>query len=123
VVKPISADVRRRIFTSSPQLKSHPFAEDYLYEDINVQLEQHRHTNASDDYTFLDEDESIEDEDVMVRSPNSQFSRHKRDIRSDFHVVYKRKDSHLEHTSDYSMLQLHLKKHLNKYVSMYLRYF
>ena len=83
-----------------------------------------------DDYAFLDEDEDLEDEDVMIRSPNGiptwqRNQRHKRDaspdveddddddtavdgddifedeINADLHVVFKRKDSSTEHGSDY----------------------
>jgi hypothetical protein len=33
-----------------------------------------RRTTDTDDYVFLDENEAIEDEDVMVPNANSQFS-------------------------------------------------
>ena len=107
--------MRRRIHATSPGSRSKPFAEDYLYYDDNVDVETiKRHTNETDDYAFLDEDENMEDEDVMVPSPNALSgggyrrrtsnprSRQKRDIRSEFHVVFKRKDSQLDHVSDYS---------------------
>ena len=85
---------------------------------------ERRRTNETDDYEFLDEDEDLEDDDVMgVTSPNTVSARRKavrawrrrgkRDtevveakvdpesIRSEFHVVFRRKDSHLQHDSDY----------------------
>ena len=78
-----------------------------------------------DDYVFLDENESIEDEDVMVPNANSQFSqfppnsnrnsrrlprqrqRQRRiqkrdaDLNTDYHVVYKRIQKDIQHSSDY----------------------
>ena len=107
VVKPISAAVRSHIHdTSYSEYKSQPFAEDFLYEDQDFVLEKRR-TTDTDDYIFLDENEAIEDEDVMMPpNSNSQFARrprrrHKRDIVSNFHVIFKRKSSQFNHPADY----------------------
>ena len=85
--------------------------------------------------SFSTEEEDLEDDDVMVPSFNRAFadvrnetdhgqrrrnfgkewrSRGRREageahIRSEYHVVYKRKDSHLDHASDYSQ---YFKSHL-----------
>ena len=78
------------------------FPEEFLYEDFDFALEKRR-TTDTDDYAFLDENENIEDEDVF---PKSRQKRSKNDddeldpIRSDFHVVYRRKDN-MDHISDY----------------------
>ena len=86
---------------------------------------ERRRTNETDDYEFLDEEEDLEDDDVLGSgSINSAAAtrrraesvgrawrrRGRRDvsslvedgpIRSEFHVVFKRRDSHLQHESDY----------------------
>ena len=77
----------------------------------------HKKTDENDDYAFLDEDELMEDEDVMVSNGNSVSeaipsrwgNRSKRDsesdqeeeIRSDLHVIYKRRDTYVDHNNDY----------------------
>lgn len=81
VVKPISAEVRAKVSSSHNNL------ERVLYEDVDFALEKRR-TTEDDDYAFLDENEAIEDEDVMRPRRRSR-----RDINSEFHVVFKRKDN------------------------------
>ena len=76
------------------------FAEEFLYEDFDFALEKRR-TTDTDDYAFLDENENIEDEDVFPKSRQKRSKAIESDqIRSDYHVVYKRKD-HMDHISDY----------------------
>jgi len=79
VVKPISSKVRSHINKSfNSEYKTDKWA---LYEDQDFVLEKRR-TTDTDDYVFLDENEAIEDEDVMVnqdksnrdQSRNSRFS-------------------------------------------------
>ena len=103
VVKPISAQVRSHIDTSYPQYKSRPFSPPFLYENQDFVLEKRR-TTENDDYEFLDEFESLDDDDVM-RNPRRQ-KRSQQDLVSNFHVVFKRKDSHLSHPSDYGKFKL-----------------
>ena len=62
VVKPISAEVRSHISQDSTEYKSQqreqeqqqqrPFAEEFLYEDLDFGLEKRR-TSETDDYAFL----------------------------------------------------------------------
>lgn len=75
----------------------------------------HRVTDDNDDYVFLDEDENMEDEDVMGsgggggngigngrgRREAIEDDIEEEEIDSDLHVIYRRKDSHLDHNSDY----------------------
>ena len=60
--------------------------------------------------SFLDENEDIEDEDVFGRNRQKRSSLSNSietdRIRSDYHVVYKRKD-HLDHISDYRKCLVH----------------
>ena len=79
MVKPISSKVRSHINKSfNSEYKTDKWA---LYEDQDFVLEKRR-TTDTDDYVFLDENEAIEDEDVMVnqdksnrdQSRNSRFS-------------------------------------------------
>ena len=101
MVKPISAQVRSHIDTSYPQYKSRPFSQQFLYENQDFVLEKRR-TTENDDYEFLDEFESLDDDDVM--SNQRQKRRQKRsqtDLVSNFHVVFQRKDNHLRHSTDY----------------------
>ena len=108
MVKPISAQVRSHIDTSYPQYKSQPFSQEFLYENQDFVLEKRR-TTENDDYEFLDEFESLDDDDVM-RSSNQRRRRQKRsqsDLVSNFHVVFQRKDNHLNsHPSDYGKQKL-----------------
>ena len=79
------------------------FAEEFLYEDFDFALEKRR-TTDTDDYAFLDENENIEDEDVFPKSRQKRSKKAIDDsdqIRSDYHVVYKRKDQNVDHISDY----------------------
>ena len=131
VVKPISSAVRRHIDKSYSQYKSRPFAEDFLHEGSDFLHEgsdfvtEKRRTTENDDYEFLDENEIIEDEEVMSRNDDfrdlsrkkSQFSsryrrrqqqrrprRQKRDVNSEYHVIFKRSDDNLKHSSDYGKI-------------------
>ena len=84
-----------------PKYKSQPFAEDFLLEDEDFVLEK-RKTTENDDYEFLDETDEIQDEDLINRLPRRNSYRQKREaINANFHVVYKRKDDFLQHSSDY----------------------
>lgn len=121
VVRPLPAKLRQRLKTiPDPRLHQAPgLMEDYIQaanerpdesendDVVNGYYDRELH----DDYAFLDEDEDLEDEDIMFRSPNGlpswQSRRNKRGasddgdfIDADLHVVYKRKDS-VEHFSDY----------------------
>ena len=123
VVKPLPASIRTQI-DRNPDLHDVVDTEypTFGYQTQPEPFNGHRRTNETDDYEFLDEEEDLEDDDVMVPSPNrigansrrvsigqAWRRRGKRDvlekenIRSEFHIVYKRKDSHLSHSSDYSM--------------------
>ena len=105
VVKPISAQVRSHIDKSYPEYKSRPFSQKFLYENQDFVLEKRR-TTENDDYEFLDEFESLDDDDVIRRQKrNSELEK---DLVSNFHVVFKRKDNHLTHPSDYgkNLLQI-----------------
>jgi len=91
-----------------------------------------RYTNENDDYAFLDEDEDLADDVVMVdeiQSPSTPVDRRwKRnadkeaneeekeeqeeyEFRSDLHVIFRRKDAHVNHESDYR--KCYLPQHLN----------
>ena len=103
MVKPISAQVRSHIDTSYPQYKSRPFSQQFLYENQDFVLEKRR-TTENDDYEFLDEFESLDDDDVMTsnqRQPKRRQKRSQTDLVSNFHVVFQRKDNHLRHSIDY----------------------
>jgi len=68
-----------------------------------------RFTDENDDYAFLDEDEDLSDEEVMADSPSERrVNRWKRgadeeeeEFRSDLHVIFRRKDAHVDHDHDY----------------------
>lgn len=115
VVKPMSSAVRSHIDKSfANEYKSQPFSEEFLLEDQDFVLERRR-TTDTDDYEFLDETDDIDDEDVMMqRAPRRQRiqrrpiqRRQKRDaINANYHVVFKRKDGNLQHSSDYGKTQM-----------------
>ena len=106
MVKPISAQVRSHIDKSYPEYKSRPFSQSFLYENQDFVLEKRR-TTENDDYEFLDEFESLDDDDVIRRQKRNS---EKQDLVSNFHVVFQRKDNHLTHPSDYGkIIQHHLK--------------
>lgn len=135
MVKPLSAQVRQQLRRRQQQQQqqasessesSSGLLQDYLRErellTLSEQEERASERELHDDYAFLDEDEDLEDEDVMVRSPNGLPSwqdnngRGKRDagdedaededeedvseIQPQMHVVFRRKDT-VEHSSDY----------------------
>ena len=72
VVKPISAEVRRLLAQKSYRdqiaAEESSLIEDFLRAKIATANEESEHLKElHDDYAFLDEDEDLEDEDVMVR--------------------------------------------------------
>lgn len=117
-MKPLPASIRSQLseqnFGSKDDTIRSELSEEPLADDPEAEVVQRRETDDSDDYEFLDEEENLEDDDVMVGNPNSagatfssrqplkRHPRQKRDIQAEFHVVFRRKDSHLDHQSDYS---------------------
>lgn len=104
VVKPLPSKIRSQIVDGSIDVSVDQEGQpstlrDFGFEDDDFHDAFIRHTNETDDYEFLDED----DTDVPVKSSNriSSRRRSKREIRSEFHVVFKRKDSQTDHSSDY----------------------
>jgi len=80
--------------------KTNPSAQsDFEFGDIDFESSIIRHTNETDDYEFLDEDDS----DALVKNNNliSDRGRSKREVRSEFHIVFKRKNSQSDNVSDY----------------------
>ena len=118
VVKPLPSRIRTQIaegnLDTSESVATATYANPFDFdEEIFVETET-RHTNETDDYEFLDEDDKFNDPDVRVgnfngirrrsRNQNRNRKRNRREIRSEFHVVFKRKDSNLVHDSDYRKL-------------------
>jgi hypothetical protein len=111
VIKPISRATRKKLSSHSEESMNAHLGYSLLEDFIkNEHVERKWRTDENDDYAFLDEDENLEDEDVMVdyqnyvNSPWNKAARGKRsasEIKSDLHVIYKRKDATLRHNSDY----------------------
>lgn len=112
VVKPISAEVRRRL-QQDPELLASTLRD--LQPSPSEIHSAPLPSDHADDYAFLDEYDNLEDEDVMVPSLNAvrERARHKRSqeeeeeesIKTGFHIVYKRRDSTNEHHSDYNFME------------------
>ena len=105
MVKPLPSHIRNKISEGQLDVGESVATASYVNpfdfeEEIFVDTET-RHTNETDDYEFLDEDDKFTDGDVRSGSLNGVRRRGRREIRSDFHVVFKRKDSGLSHGSDY----------------------
>jgi hypothetical protein len=105
VVKPLPAHIRTQISEGhldvGESVVSPSYASPFDYSDDFFSGSRPRHTNETDDYEFLDEDDTFVDADVKVGGANGVRRRGRREIRSDFHVVFRRKDSNLDHASDY----------------------
>ncbi len=104
MVKPLPSKIRSKIVDGSIDVSQDQDGQpsnlkDFGFEDGDFQDDLIRHTNETDDYEFLDED----DVDVPAKSSNRLGGRRrsKREIHSEFHVVFKRKDSQTDHSSDY----------------------
>ena len=120
VVKPLPSRIRTQIaegnLDTAESFATATYANPFdVEEEIFVETET-RHTNETDDYEFLDEDDKFNDPDVVGgnfnglrrrsrnQNRNRNRKRNRREVRSDFHVVFKRKDSNLVHDSDYRKL-------------------
>ena len=105
VVKPLPSKIRSKISDGTLEVEepmtSASYDSPFEYSQDFYSDGEERHTNETDDYEFLDEDDKQVDVDVKVPSLNNVRRRGKREIRSDFHVVYKRKDTNYDHASDY----------------------
>ena len=101
-----------------PKFQKPSLLGEYIGEtEVRDSINGHKVTDENDDYAFLDEDENLEDEDV-VDGPGMNSLRWRRryrrsvqdldqdldegeEIRSDLHVIFRRKGATTDAGSDY----------------------
>ncbi|CAB4064816.1 unnamed protein product [Lepeophtheirus salmonis] len=106
VVKPITPDMRDRLsIPRSPRFLPFPEEEDETEEEIRSPRVISSNRLLHDDYAFLDEDEDIEDEDVMVQRNKRSSEENEIRFNSGYHIIFKRKNVGEDHSSDYHHME------------------